>query len=51
MKLWSRVLSVGGAIAVLISIWSGNLPGLFSAGVIAILASLGIWLIGKRSQV
>jgi hypothetical protein len=51
MKVWSRVLSIGGAIAVLVSIWSGNLPGLFGVGVIAILASLVIWIIGKRSQV
>ena len=48
MKLWSKILSIGGTVAVLVSLWSGNLPGLFGVGVIAILISLGIWIVDRR---
>jgi uncharacterized membrane protein len=50
VKLWSKILSFGGGVAVLVSLWSGNLPGLFGIGVIAILISVGLWFAEKRQK-
>jgi hypothetical protein len=50
MKLWSKILSIGGTVGVLVSLWSGNLPGLFGIGVIAILISVGLWVAEKRQK-
>lgn len=50
MTVWSRVLGIGGAVAIAVSIWSGNLVGLFGLGLIAVIAALVLWGVDRGRQ-
>ncbi len=50
MTVWSRILGIGGAVAIAVSIWSGNLAGLFGLGLAAVLVAIVLWGIGRRRQ-
>jgi hypothetical protein len=50
MVVWSRILGIGGAVAIAVSIWSGNLVGLFGLGIVAVLVAIVMWGIGRGRQ-
>jgi len=50
MTVWSRIFGIGGAVAIVVSIWSGNLAGLFGLGLVAVLVAIVLWGIGRGRQ-
>lgn len=47
MSLSSKVLGVLGAVAIALSLWSGNQPGLFGVGLVLVIVALVFWGISR----
>ena len=50
MAIWSKVLGIGGGVAIALSIWDGNMVGLFGVGLIAVIVALVLWGIDRGRE-